>query len=132
MPPPRPTTLLAHHAPGGFHYDWLIDPPLAPQTLGQPPSLLWTARVARPWTHWPRIGAFTALALPPHRRHYLNASGPLTHNRGHITTVAQGQLHIHLWHPTHIRATLTTGSFHTHLILNRPAKSNLWHVQAHP
>ena len=108
MPLPRPTTLLAHHAPGGFHFDWLIDPP--PRGGGPAPPLLWTARVHLPWSHWAKAGHFVALALPPHRRRYLQWSGPLSRGRGHVIHTARGQLQVHRWTDHRIVATLRAGA----------------------
>lgn len=122
MPLLRPTTLLAHHAPGGFHYDWLIDPP--------PPSefrdaaelpLLWTARVGLLWDAWPAAGVLQAHALPPHRRRYLAWSGELSGGRGRVAVAARGHLDVARWGDTHIEATLHADPLVLGLILSRPA-----------
>jgi len=122
MPIFRPTTLLAHHAPGGFHYDWLIDPPRAPEAAdtAEPPPL-WTARVDRPWDAWPAAGVLRAHALPPHRRRYLDWSGELGGGRGRIAVAARGRLEIARWGITRVEAILHTDPLVLKLNLSRSA-----------
>lgn len=144
----RPTTLLAHHAPGGFHYDWLIDPPPAP--AGHPPAgdappddlppqapatapKLWTARVSLLWSDWPAPGTLQAHALPPHRRRYLNWSGPLSGGRGRVEVAARGQIDIAHWTPTRIDATLHAPTRVLVLALSRPsAQAPHWIIRISP
>jgi len=130
MSAPRPTTLLAHHAPEGFHYDWLIDPPS--EADSDLPGL-WTARVGLPWENWPEAGVVTAHALPPHRRRYLNWSGELSNGRGRVVVAAQGQVDIARWADTRIDATLYAAPLVLGLTLSRPSAETLdWQVAITP
>jgi len=136
MPAPRPTTLLAHHAPEGFHYDWLIDPPPTEATAADPepdPPKLWTARVGLLWEAWPAAGVVMAHALPPHRRRYLNWSGELSGGRGRVAVAARGHLALGAWGDTRIDATLTSGPLVLGLALSRPsADAAEWRVAVTP
>jgi|GEM_PF-2460971 len=138
MPQARPTTLLAHHAPTGFHYDWLIDPPQPEAaTTGHPEPRelpkLWTARVGLLWEDWAAAGVITAHALPPHRRRYLNWSGPLSGDRGHVAVAARGHLTPRTWGNTRIDATLTAGPVLLDLALSRPSVDTTdWRVVVTP
>ncbi len=143
----RPTTLLAHHAPEGFHYDWLIDPPPAAADAipangpasrpasghaDRPASApkLWTARIGLLWSDWPAPGELQAHALPPHRRRYLNWSGPLSGGRGRVEVAARGQIDIAHWTPTRIDATLHTPTRALVLALSRPSPhAPDWHLR---
>lgn len=135
MTAPRPTTLLAHHAPAGFHYDWLIDPPPSAGTPNPPPPVqlpkLWTARVTRLWNEWPAPGVFHAHALPPHRRRYLNWSGTLSGGRGRVQVVGRSHLVITHWANDRIDATLHAPALR--LRLTRPADAPThWRVTVSP
>ena len=119
---PRATTLLAHHAPQGFHYDWLIDPPAPDPPAGDNDlPLLWTARVVVPWPDWPAAGVVPGVALPPHRRRYLDWSGELSRGRGRVAVAARGHMHLTHWHDTRIEATLRTGTLVLKLLVSRPS-----------
>ena len=98
-----PTTLLRHETRGQPHYDWLIVPPTGPFDAA---GRLWTARVARHWDDWERLGVFTLTPLPPHRRRYLQWEGPLSDGRGHVFHAGRGRVEPHRWADGRIALTL--------------------------
>lgn len=139
MPAAVPTTLLAHHAPAGFHYDWLIAPPPGRDAAGHPrpatapaaadPPPLWTARVVRPWSAWRPGERFVAVALPPHRRRYLHWSGTLSGHRGHVHPAARATVRVHRWTPAALTLHLHVGDAPVRLDLRRPTPTApLWTV----
>ncbi|MHA7812844.1 MAG: hypothetical protein ACX94C_05565 [Phycisphaerales bacterium] len=84
----RRTVVLLHTQPQKpDHYDWLIDQP----ELDTQHRLI-TFRTA----HSPdQADAFLAQQAPDHRAMYLDYEGPLSNNRGQVSQVASG--HVHIW-----------------------------------
>jgi len=81
------TVVLRHETPdGGFHFDWMLEPPAVG---GSPSRVLITFRVNTNPLDW-KGDLFDAVRLPDHRAIYLTYEGPLTENRGSVTRVAQG------------------------------------------
>ncbi|MEM6459620.1 MAG: hypothetical protein AAF710_09545 [Planctomycetota bacterium] len=124
------TTLLRHVAPPpvGPHFDWLIETPPGPRRADDPPARLWTARAARPWTDWPRLGRFDLTSLPPHRARYLDWAGTLTGGRGHVYPVARGHVVPRLWTPHRLEFVLHTPGMTARLRLDR--RGDAWSATA--
>lgn len=91
-----PTAVLHHQLPTDSHYDWLICPPT---TDPLPEARLWTARLALPPAQWQPGQRLAITPIAPHRPMYLTYQGPVSHNRGQVCRVAQGQYIPTLWQP---------------------------------
>lgn len=98
------TAIIEHTTAAGVHHDWLIEDPslIDPQA---PDARLWTARVAPPPRHWPRLQRFDLAVIPPHRRIYLDYQGPVPGDRGRVKRLAKGSCHATLWSPHRIVMT---------------------------
>ncbi len=96
--------LLRHDTPDGdHHFDLLLDTlhraePDDPRLDDIDERTLLAFRVRAP-LHLPDsdknahlLETFDALALPLHRRRYLQYEGPLTRNRGHVSRLAEGRV----------------------------------------
>lgn len=80
------TTFLQHTLPdGSWHIDWLIE--VEP---GEQPRLPTFRLADRPDREG--VQSFAGELLPDHRRRYLDYEGPVSGNRGHVRTVAQGDV----------------------------------------
>jgi hypothetical protein len=87
------TVLLRHTLTSGQHHDWLLEDPGAPPGCG----LLVAVRVPYAAEHWSAAGTMLAVALPAHRRRYLEYQGPLTDRRGSVVRVDAGRCRPLLW-----------------------------------
>jgi len=101
----QPTAvLLRHDTPDGdHHFDLFLDTlyraePDDPRLEDIDERTLLAFRIRAP-LHLPDsdknahlLEAFDALALPLHRRRYLQYEGPLTSNRGQVSRLAQGRV----------------------------------------
>lgn len=94
-----PTVVLHHVRAVDAHYDWMLSPP------GERGDLR-TWRVPRPPPDWLALGGFGAVALPDHRRAYLQKQGTLTGRRGWVTRVAEGSFQPLLWTPRQVQVQL--------------------------
>ena len=87
--PLRPTlrtVVLRHETPdGGFHFDWMLEPP---SPSGQPAKMLITFRLSSRPDLAP--GPVAAERLPDHRSDFLEYEGELTRDRGRVFRVARG------------------------------------------
>jgi hypothetical protein len=100
------TVVLEHQAPGGVHYDWLLEPPPS-QPL--PEGRLWAVRVPLPPSLWTAEGSLDLELLPPHRREYLDYEGPLSGGRGSVRRIASGTFWPRLWTPQRMRLDVRLG-----------------------
>ncbi len=83
---PLRTLLLIHQAPGGSHYDWLLEDPL----LCDERAPLWTYRLQLSIAFWGHARAFDLEPIGLHRREYLEYQGPLTGRRGSVRQIDRG------------------------------------------
>ncbi len=81
------TVVLRHETPdGGFHFDWMLEPPAVGGWLS---CALITFRIHINPVEWTG-DVVDAIRLPDHRAIYLTYEGPLTDNRGTVARVAEG------------------------------------------
>jgi len=100
MPDPLPLryVVLRHEGIPDPHFDLMFET--------SPGSALATWRVAV----WPITEIHTdAVALPDHRREYLDYEGPVSNNRGTVRRIAAGSHTVHSDHPVLLIVVLESG-----------------------
>ena len=114
------TVLLHHHHPTQpDHYDWLID---QPQWTDEHRLITFRTHL-RPDRHH----EFIAQKAPLHRAIYLTYQGPLSENRGTVTSVATGIVRDLRVTPEHLTCRLSWGAADLLCTATpQPAKPDHW------
>ena len=115
--------LLRHETPPATqppsHWDFLVE-------RG---SVLWSWRLRQLPSD---SAAVIAERIQDHRIHYLNYTGPLSGERGEVTRIDQGILHVRVWTEREIRGALHGALGRGELHLVRLESDNRWSLEIIP
>jgi hypothetical protein len=122
------TGLIWHTPPSGAHYDWLLQNPYLQGVENAPVT---TFRVPAPPCLWLSGPSWPLTPLPPHRKIYLDFTGPVSKKRGFVVLAETGNFHVITWTDTLIKLQINwklSGPMACTLSAGGP---DLWTLTAH-